>query len=501
MKKDTRFSIRKLTVGVASIAVASFLTSGTVDAANLSILNSHIDDDVYNPELPFEPFPPSISYTQPEAPWMQGSVETEVPGDDVEEVTEPGEANYENPEAPFAPGADANYENPEAPFAPGVDANYENPEAPFAPAPVFTEAEAPFAGREVEVEDEPEFTEAEAPFAGREVEVEEDPVFTEAEAPFAGREVEVEDEPEFTEAEAPFAGREVEVEEDDDEVTEPLPSNGVNPEAPFAPVEEEEEEDLEFEILPGYKVEEAIGADGKKYKRLVPIEDEEVEEDTPDVEEETPDVEELEVLPGYKVEKVKGADGKFYEVLVPIEEEAEEPGVELTELAPAEELDTKIVFPAPSQEAKEAVTNSSADLLAEAQKKGANLEDVQLLLNSGLNAYKLVTGNEEATLTDALAAGLEYYRVVSKNESATLEDVIAELNAIAEVKGFEYAYSLQGARELDAKYSDSNSPIENYKKAMGVELPVYTDDELAQVKEMAENGNENAKKILGLLGL
>ena len=200
MKKDTRFSIRKLTVGVASIAVASFLTSGTVDAADLSILHSKNEKAAgYNPELPFEPFPPSISYTQPEAPWMQGSVETEVPGDDVEEVTEPNDSNYVNPEAPFAPGVDANYENPEAPFAPGVDANYENPEAPFAPAPVFTEAEAPFAGREVEVEEDPEFTEAEAPFDGEEV-----PEFTEAEAPFDGEEV-----PEFTEAEAPFDGEEV----------------------------------------------------------------------------------------------------------------------------------------------------------------------------------------------------------------------------------------------------------------------------------------------------
>ena len=139
MKKDTRFSIRKLTVGVASIAVASFLTSGSVDAADLSILHSKDEKAAgYNPELPFEPFPPSISYTQPEAPWMQGSVETEVPGDDVEEVTEPNDANYVNPEAPFAPGADANYENPEAPFAP-VEEEEETPE---------TEEEAVFETRE-----------------------------------------------------------------------------------------------------------------------------------------------------------------------------------------------------------------------------------------------------------------------------------------------------------------------------------------------------------------
>ena len=169
MKKDTRFSIRKLTVGVASIAVASFLTSGSVDAADLSILHSKDEKAAgYNPELPFEPFPPSISYTQPEAPWMQGSVETEVPGDDVEEVTEPNDANYVNPEAPFAPGADANYENPEATFAPGVDANYENPEAPFAPGvdANYENPEAPFAP--VEEEEETPETEEEAVFETRE---------------------------------------------------------------------------------------------------------------------------------------------------------------------------------------------------------------------------------------------------------------------------------------------------------------------------------------------
>ncbi|EHR37543.1 YSIRK family Gram-positive signal peptide, partial [Facklamia languida CCUG 37842] len=143
MKKDTRFSIRKLTVGVASIAVASFLTSGSVDAADLSILHSKNEKAAgYNPELPFEPFPPSISYTQPEAPWMQGSVDTEVPGHDVEEVTEPSEANYENPEAPFAPVEEvteplpSNGVNPEAPFAPveevtePLPSNGVNPEAP-----------------------------------------------------------------------------------------------------------------------------------------------------------------------------------------------------------------------------------------------------------------------------------------------------------------------------------------------------------------------------------
>ena len=65
MKKDTRFSIRKLSVGVASIAVASFLAGGSADAANLSPLYSK----QVNPELPFEPFPSEIEYTQAETPW------------------------------------------------------------------------------------------------------------------------------------------------------------------------------------------------------------------------------------------------------------------------------------------------------------------------------------------------------------------------------------------------------------------------------------------------
>ena len=281
MKKDTRFSIRKLTVGVASIAVASFLTSGTVDAANLSILHSKNEKAAgYNPELPFEPFPPSISYTQPEAPWMQGSLDTELPGDDVEDVTEPRDPNYEDPEAPFAPVEEVNEPS---------DANYENPEAPFAPVEEDEEVAEPR---------KPNYEDPEAPFA---------PV------------------------------------EEDEEVTEPRKPNYENPEAPFAPVEEEEtpeeetpetEED-ELEVLPGYKVEEVEGADGKRYKRLVPIE--EVEEETPETEEDLG----FEILPGYKIEEVEGADGKKYKRLVPVERGEEEtpevPGEEETPETPGEE--------------------------------------------------------------------------------------------------------------------------------------------------------------------
>ena len=311
MKKDTRFSIRKLTVGVASIAVASFLASGTVDAANLSILDSRMDEEGHNPELPFESFPPSISYTQPEAPWMLGSSDTEVPGDDVEEVTEPGEANYENPEAPFAPveevtePSDASYVNPEAPFAPveevtqPSDANYENPEAPFAPVEEDEEVTEPR---------KPNYEDPEAPFAP----VEEDeevteprkPNYEDPEAPFAPVEEEEVTEPRdpnYENPEAPFAPVE------EEEVTEPRKPNYEDPEAPFAPVEEEEVEETpeeeELEVLPGYKVEEAIGADGKKYKRLVPIE--EVEEDLPTLEVKV--VQETEIIP-YETERRENAD-------------------------------------------------------------------------------------------------------------------------------------------------------------------------------------------------
>ena len=79
--------------------------------------------------------------------------------------------------------------------------------------------------------------------------------------------------------------------------------------------QEEAEEELEFEGLPGYKVEEAVGADGKTYERLVSIEETEEVEEAEEVE--------LDVLPGYKVEEAIGADGKTYKRLVPIEETEE----------------------------------------------------------------------------------------------------------------------------------------------------------------------------------
>ena len=198
MKKDTRFSIRKLSVGVASIAVASFLAGGSADAANLSPLYSK----QVNPELPFEPFPSEIEYTQAETPWT--------PQESAEGETPVAESPVESPE--------------------------------------FTEAEAPFADRVVE--EEPEFTEAEAPFAGHVIE--EDPEFTEAEAPFANRDEEVSEpsEANFVNPEDPFAeGVPANGENPAAPYSEGVPSNQVNPAAPFAPAQElGEEETVEEEV-------------------------------------------------------------------------------------------------------------------------------------------------------------------------------------------------------------------------------------------------------------
>ena len=417
MKKDTRFSIRKLTVGVASIAVASFLASGTVDAANLSILDSRMDEEGHNPELPFESFPPSISYTRPEAPWMQGSLDTEAPGDDVEEVTEPRDPNYVNPEAPFTPAAEA---------------NYENPEAPFAPAPVFTEAEAPFAGREVEVEDEPEFTEAEAPFAGREVEVEEDPVFTEAEAPFAGREVEVEEEPEVTEAEAPFAGREVEVEEEP-EFTEA--------EAPFAGREVEVEEEPEFTEaeapFAGREVE--VEEEPEFTEAEAPFAGREVE-----VEEETPETEDDDdtSIPGTIIEP------GYKKTLVDIE------------------------YPAPSEEASENVATTRSAIENE-------LKDVSTIYAAALTTIINNEGNTQRTRDHyvpyrdgaqndegqtILADFLDHYRKAKEDETITLEQLV--LDSVGKKGGIYETLTVTAAEKLGFNGVEEGQDPSYYRRAM-----------------------------------
>ena len=237
MNKNTRFSIRKLSVGVASIAVASFLAGGSADAANLSPLYSK----QVNPELPFEPFPSEIEYTQAETPWTpQESAEAETPVEESpvesseftkaeapfadrvveveedpefteaeapfanrgEEVSEPSEANFVNPEDPFAEGVPANGENPEAPYSEGVPSNQVNPAAPFAPAQELGEEET--VEEEVSEASEANFVNPDAPFA--------EGVPANGENPAA-----------------PYS--------------EGVPSNQVNPAAPFAPAQELGEEE------------------------------------------------------------------------------------------------------------------------------------------------------------------------------------------------------------------------------------------------------------------
>lgn len=147
MEKNTRFSIRKLGVGVASVAVASFFACGTASAHNLEALTS----SKANPELPFAHVPIKIEFTQAESPWMptttpesdNNSIEytgAERPFAGRELPTAPVKANFDNPEAPFAPAkAEVEFTPAERPFAgrelptPPLDANYNDPKAPFAP--------------------------------------------------------------------------------------------------------------------------------------------------------------------------------------------------------------------------------------------------------------------------------------------------------------------------------------------------------------------------------
>ena len=109
MEKNTRFSIRKLGVCVASVAVASFFACGTASAHNLEALTS----GKANPELPFAHVPIKIEFTQAESPWMPTTTQ-ESDNNSIE---------YTGAERPFA--------GRELPTAP-VDANYNNPGAPFA---------------------------------------------------------------------------------------------------------------------------------------------------------------------------------------------------------------------------------------------------------------------------------------------------------------------------------------------------------------------------------
>ena len=148
MEKNTRFSIRKLGIGVASVAVASFFACGTASAHNLEALTS----SKANPEMPFAHVPVKIEFTQAESPWLPTNApentndaieytDAEKPFAGRELPTAPVKANFDNPEAPFAPAkAEVEFTPAERPFAgrelptPPLDANYNDPKAPFAPA-------------------------------------------------------------------------------------------------------------------------------------------------------------------------------------------------------------------------------------------------------------------------------------------------------------------------------------------------------------------------------
>ena len=148
MEKNTRFSIRKLGIGVASVAIASFFASGTASAHNLEALTS----SKANPEMPFAHVPVKIEFTQAESPWLPTNApentndaieytDAERPFAGRELPTAPVKANFDNPEAPFAPAkAEVEFTPAERPFAgrelptPPLDANYNDPKAPFAPA-------------------------------------------------------------------------------------------------------------------------------------------------------------------------------------------------------------------------------------------------------------------------------------------------------------------------------------------------------------------------------
>ena len=448
MKKDTRFSIRKLTVGVASIAVASFLASGTVDAANLSILDSRMDEEGHNPELPFEPFPPSISYTQPEAPWMQGSVDTEVPGDDVEDVTEPRDPNYEDPEAPFAPVEDVteprdpNYEDPEAPFAPVEDVteprdpNYEDPEAPFAPVE----------------EDETEV------IPGTIIE----PGYKKT---LVGIEYPAPSEESSENVATTRSAIETELKDVSEKYALGLkfiidsPRSGEGTEKFYQPYYEAASSDQGQTIL----------ADYLDYYRKAK-------------EDETITLEQL-VLDSV------GKKGGIYETLtvaaakklgVDGVEEGQEPSYYKNKMASESNLYKKVKTEgnfnpygsyAPRKEAQEAVNKVYADMTD--------------LLKAGTAAYRAVTGNNEATENDALAAGLDYYRTVANKPEATLKDVVEELA--------QFGFNTNGALELAKQYAKEATSLgdvtEHYKETMGEKIYKYIQDETGKILEGIGEGN------------
>ena len=102
--------------------------------------------------MPFAHVPVKIEFTQAESPWLPTNApentndaieytDAEKPFAGRELPTAPVKANFDNPEAPFAPAkAEVEFTPAERPFAgrelptPPLDANYNDPKAPFAPA-------------------------------------------------------------------------------------------------------------------------------------------------------------------------------------------------------------------------------------------------------------------------------------------------------------------------------------------------------------------------------
>ena len=503
MKKDTRFSIRKLSVGVASIAVASFLAGGSADAANLSPLYSK----QVNPELPFEPFPSEIEYTQAETPWApQESTEGETPVEESpvespefteaeapfanrdEEVSEPSEANYDDPEAPFAPveeevsePSEANFVNPEDPFAEGVPANGENPAAPYGEGVPSNQVNP------------------EAPFAPAQELGEEEPV--------------------------------------EEEVSEPTEANFVNPEAPFAPGqklgEEEAEEEpeatdlteltpAEEEVVVGYEVPAPTAAASENVETTRKGIENELKNfstiyaaaldtiiNNPENSQRTKDFyapvsaaaksdQGQTILADYldHYRKAKGDDSITLEQLV--QDSADKKGgiYETLTVTAAKKLNFDGVEEGQDADYYQRQMTENIFLYKEIMKNGENgnfgayaprkeaqaavdkvYEDMTNLLNAGTAAYRAISGNQEATPNDALAAGLDYYRKVAKKPEASLQDVVNELA--------KFEFSTNGALELAKQYVPGATKLSditaNYKEVMGTPKTKWVTPETLEV--------------------
>ncbi|EHR37335.1 hypothetical protein HMPREF9708_00723, partial [Facklamia languida CCUG 37842] len=248
--------------------------------------------------------------------------------------------------------------------------------------------------------------------------------------------------------EAPFAPVE--------EVTEPLPSNGVNPEAPFAPVEEEEEEVTEPR-KPNYKDPEAPFA---------PVEDEDDEEDL-----------EFEILPGYKVEEAIGADGKIYKRLVPIEEEVEEETPEKDDNFKVIEPGYKktlvdVKYPAPTEEASENVATTRSEI-------EKDLKEVSAFYAAGLDMIIKNEKNSQSTkdfyqpyydaaLNDQgqtiLADYLDHYRKAKDDDTITLEQLV--LDSVGKKGGIYETITVTAAKKLNISGVEEGQDASYYRRQM-----------------------------------